>query len=480
MCIKIKVTRPENCVHYGVLPGAIITLDVEGEYLPCCVSSEIYENNSRTPLEAKKAQAIAARTYLAAHIVAGTTIDDTANYQAYKWKPLDTIPNCIQACQETTGEVLAYEGGLIIAWYSNSNGGRTKRSDEAWSAFKPWTVSQPDPWDTAGRAKWGDVKASHGVGMSQIGAAYAASIGISCEDILGFYYPGSKITDMVKESDTMAKPSVAAVRKTALACAAKVPPIPYVWGAESAEKQDCQGHIEYCVRANGGSMSYAGSNDMYRNACTWVGTIAQAKAQGKYIPGALLFQVKKDGKEPDRYIPDGKGNSAHVGFLWNEPGAEVTHASSTRERVLADNMSTGWTHVGLAKAIDYNGQAASAPPAVQDPIADGRTGTVTAEGSGLNMRETPQGAYMLKIPTNARIIILETVTINGELWGKTRWEKGGRPYTGWVLMTFVELCREEDSGIAKILSVVIPVASEEAANQLLDMHPGAYLVEVQG
>lgn len=193
MIISLKLTRAENCAHFGVPAGTVIRLDLESEYLPACVASEVYENNSRTPIEAKKAQAIAARTYIAAHALNGTVIDDTANYQAFKYKPLESIPNSAKACRDTAGQVLVCDGKLITAWYSNSNGGRTKRSDEAWSSYKKWTVSKDDPWDVAGRQKWGEAKASHSVGMSQIGAAYAASIGHTYMDILMFYYVNSEV-----------------------------------------------------------------------------------------------------------------------------------------------------------------------------------------------------------------------------------------------------------------------------------------------
>lgn len=146
-------------------------------------------------MEAKKAQAVAARTFIAAHALAGNVIDDTANFQAFKWKTLAAIPNSLKACQQTTGQVLVCDGQLITAWYSNSNGGRTKRSDEAWSSYKRWTIAQDDPWDVGGRAKWGEVKASHRVGMSQIGAAYAASIGVNYLDILRFYYANTVVID---------------------------------------------------------------------------------------------------------------------------------------------------------------------------------------------------------------------------------------------------------------------------------------------
>jgi len=193
MTIGIKLTRKENLLHYGVPTGTVVTLDLEGEYLPICVSSEIYENNSRTPLEAKKAQAIAARTFIASHAAKGSIINDTANYQAFSWKDPSTIPNCVDAVQATAGQTLMCGSQMITAWYSNSNGGKTRTSQEAWGGVTSWTISRPDPWDIAGRAKWGNCAASHGVGMSQIGAAYGASIGIACEDILAFYYPNTEI-----------------------------------------------------------------------------------------------------------------------------------------------------------------------------------------------------------------------------------------------------------------------------------------------
>lgn len=193
MKINVIVTRAENCTHYNVGKGAIIQLDLDAEYLPICLSSEIYENNTRTPMEAKKAQAVAARTYAASYVKKGTIISDVSSDQAFSWKDLSSIPNCVRAVSETSGQVLVYNGTLITAWYSSSNGGRTKRSDEAWSASTPWTISQDDPWDTAARAKWGNIPASHSVGMSQIGAAYAASIAIAYDKILRFYYPNTSI-----------------------------------------------------------------------------------------------------------------------------------------------------------------------------------------------------------------------------------------------------------------------------------------------
>ncbi len=132
--------------------------------------------------------------------------------------------------------------------------------------------------------------------------------------------------------------------------------IPYVLGKETLNSKgaDCQGLIEAVVRSLGGEMSYRGSNDMFRSACTYVDTLSQAKKDGRIIPGAVLFIVKNDGNEPPQYR-DGKGNASHVG--WYCGGRyEVVHASSSKGKVSPSILRNAWTHAGWLKAVDYTSQ----------------------------------------------------------------------------------------------------------------------------
>ena len=57
--------------------------------------------------------------------------------------------------------------------------------------------------------------------------------------------------------------------------------IPYILGKETLDGDgaDCQGLIEAIVRALGGRLSYRGSNDMFRNACSYVSTLSQARKE---------------------------------------------------------------------------------------------------------------------------------------------------------------------------------------------------------
>lgn len=59
MNIKVKMTIYENARDYGVNLDGIVTLDIE-EYLRYVVASEM---DDRYPVEALRAQAIAARTF---------------------------------------------------------------------------------------------------------------------------------------------------------------------------------------------------------------------------------------------------------------------------------------------------------------------------------------------------------------------------------------------------------------------------------
>lgn len=98
------------------------------------------------PKEAVKAQAVAARTYAMKNI--GKTINDTISYQVYGGIN-SHHPNSDAAVKETEGLVLKYNGMLIDAVFSASNGGKTESNANAWnSAPVPYLTIKDDPFDT--------------------------------------------------------------------------------------------------------------------------------------------------------------------------------------------------------------------------------------------------------------------------------------------------------------------------------------------
>jgi stage II sporulation protein D len=96
-------------------------------------------------IEALKTQAVAARTYAMSYIKRGV-IDDTILYQVYGgyiW-----TPNTTRAVDETKGQVAEYNGRLIDAVYSASNGGRTESNANAWgTSAVPYMTIKQDPYD---------------------------------------------------------------------------------------------------------------------------------------------------------------------------------------------------------------------------------------------------------------------------------------------------------------------------------------------
>ena len=185
MRITVKLTRAENTALLGAGP---VELDLE-EYLLGVVPSEIYESSH---IEALKAQAVAARTFAVKRAMAGTVVDDTTSFQAYRAPLAESSPRSRQAVVETAGQVLTYGGEVIDCFYSASNGGTCKRSGEVWSRDYPYYVNKPDPWDTAARTEK-STNPSHGVGLSQVGCMWAARQEIPYNEILAFYYDGAAL-----------------------------------------------------------------------------------------------------------------------------------------------------------------------------------------------------------------------------------------------------------------------------------------------
>ncbi len=139
---------------------AINYVDLE-EYLLSVVGSEM---SAAAPMEALKAQAVAARSYALVHTFrpANQWFDVTASERHQAYKGITTEYNTThQAASETAGEILSYQGGVVESLYAA-------------------TQAIVD-------------KAHKGAGMSQNGAYAYANQGYDYRQILGVYYPGVAI-----------------------------------------------------------------------------------------------------------------------------------------------------------------------------------------------------------------------------------------------------------------------------------------------
>lgn len=187
------------------------------------------------------------------------------------------------------------------------------------------------------------------------------------------------------------------------------------------DEMDCQAFIEHCARQAGGAMDYLGTNDMARRAA-WLGTLSQAQAEGRLVPGAgLLIREETEANLPARYASGGLGDFSHAG-LYVGPDAltdtdktgrmrscDAVHSSATRGRVAGSTLQNGWTHVLWFPEIDYGASggtgnaAAGAGATVTGATGTGTTGTTGGTGTGPTTGGTPgagaTGAPGITTPT---------------------------------------------------------------------------------
>ena len=161
------------------------------------------------------------------------------------------------------------------------------------------------------------------------------------------------------------------------------------------DELDCQAFVEHCVRQAGGRMDYLGTNDMARRAA-WLGTLDEARAQGRLVPGAgLLIREATEANLPARYAGDGLGDFSHVGLYVGKNAltdtdkngrrraCDVVHSSATMGRVAGSTLQNGWTHALWFSEIDY-AVTAGAGAGADGTNADGTGAGTGGTGTGTN------------------------------------------------------------------------------------------------
>lgn len=379
MTVRVKISRQKNAELLGCRINEIVDIPLE-EYIHGVVASEIGDS----PLEACKAQAVAARTNAIIYIDKGSAISDaSSSAQAFRAERMNGYPVARQAAEETAGEVLTYNGAVCSPCsFSSDNAGRTTSSESRWGGARAWLIEQDDPWDTSKK------KTGHGVGMSQLGAINAARLGFSYTDILRFYYPN---TVLEKRGDrAMAKVKASwLIEKFKYMVDNK-----WKYVANSARKGavDCSGAFTYWYNVAGSSM-YHGSNTMYRKYSTEKGKIGEIRL----VPGMAVYRWKeaKSGELPTAYLNDGLGNFKHVGLYIGN--GKCVEAKSTQYGVVYSDIST-WDYASKLVNTEYDVTEGDAPMQKMQVYAEsGRTVNLrkTASTSGTIVTHVPVGATVL-------------------------------------------------------------------------------------
>ena len=389
MTIQVKMTGSKNAAYYSVCENDVVEMELE-EYLVGVVAAEI----GNAPLEACKAQAVASRTMVYPYYSAGRIVSDSSKsiqcFNALRAHS-DKYPLAVQAVKETAGEVLSYDGKVIVPCsFSADNGGRTVSSEERWGGKRAWLIAQEDPWD---KAATGGKKTGHGVGMSQAGARYAAGLGKGYADILSFYYPGTKMIKEGEKMDVQASELVEKFKTMVLPWCSPNSPWKYVAGGASKGAVDCSGAFTYWYKQLGGSM-YHGSNTMWRKYTTAKGKIGEIDL----VPGMAVFKMRQDGKEPSSYKEDGEGNFYHVGlYIGNDL---VVEAQSVSTGCITSKLST-WKYAAKLTGTVYDIKEG-------DSESVASTATVVTGGGSLNMRKGAGKSYSIitRIPNGASVTVV--------------------------------------------------------------------------
>lgn len=144
-----KVEKPQM-VHIERSDGSEMELALE-VYLQGVVGSEM---PASFELEALKAQAVAARTFVCKRQY---KVDDTTASQVYHdeeqlksiWKDDYDVyhKKIVEALDATKGEIMTYQGDCITAAFFSSSNGATNNSEDYWQEALPYLRSVDSSWD---------------------------------------------------------------------------------------------------------------------------------------------------------------------------------------------------------------------------------------------------------------------------------------------------------------------------------------------
>ncbi len=156
MQVNGKQYRGDLAVHitHGKEGVTVVnTLSIE-HYLYGVIAKEM---SPSWPLEALKAQTVAARSYaiynLNRHRDDEYDVCATNDCQVYGGRE-NEVPQVIKAVDATAGQVITYKGKVIPANFHSSSGGYTENSENVWGTYQPYLRGVVDYDQNSPHYKW--------------------------------------------------------------------------------------------------------------------------------------------------------------------------------------------------------------------------------------------------------------------------------------------------------------------------------------
>ena len=158
----LELDRPyRGQLEVGVADNKLSAINVVGleQYLAGVVAQEM---PSSWPVEALKAQAVAARSYALSRRVTGKVFDLYADVRSQVYGGIrGEQPSTTAAIEATKGEVLLWDGKPIDALFHSTSGGTTVDAVEVFGKPVPYLVAADDPHSALSPVhRWGPVALS--------------------------------------------------------------------------------------------------------------------------------------------------------------------------------------------------------------------------------------------------------------------------------------------------------------------------------
>ena len=281
-----------------------------------------YEMNAAWPLEALKAQAVAARTYTAAHLNhhSSNGFDLCCEVDCQTYRGVNASDeNSDRAVDETSGVYMTYDGEYVNAFYFSSDGGATEDSENVFNAPLPYLRGKPDP--------------------------YEANI-VTGHDSWRFVYSADEITSILRMKNYRCAQIVSIT-----------PTYTNMGNIYSLKFTDANGVNWVFSKDRAGSILYSSTYKKYTYSQRFTVTDADAPAEESsfYVAGGEGVNLLPD----DLYIVSGDGSVGMVGGAANtavlsaEGKETVSLRGYTSGTITASNYlikGSGWGHnVGMSQ-----------------------------------------------------------------------------------------------------------------------------------
>jgi stage II sporulation protein D len=164
------------------------------------------------PVEALKAQAVAARSYALASLLEGKPFDLYSDVRSQVYLGVaGEKASTTKAVTETAGEVVLYGGKVATTYYFSTSGGKTASAADVFGFAVPYLVSRPDPWDKASpHHRWGPILLGARTVQGKLGA------GARVIDATGAATPSGRLRSLVVHTTAGPETIPASLLRTAL------------------------------------------------------------------------------------------------------------------------------------------------------------------------------------------------------------------------------------------------------------------------